>query len=442
MYQECTISIPATTYPLPSNLMRILMLSQFYPPVVGGQERYVRSLSTRLAGQGHVVDVLTSAIGSEGTGTSLDGEVAIYRARSSTQRLPQLYTDPQRPHAMPLADPAMSRTLSAMLAATDYDVIHAHDWSVNSALRPARRASVPVVMTLHDYSHVCASKRLVRNDALCSGPGLGKCVMCASRQHNPVVGPGVVVTNWLSHRRRQRDIAAFIPVSSAVAVSTHLHPSTFEVIPNFIPDDLVGRDSSAHLDGPIVFVGDLSRDKGVEVLIEAYRRLEHPPELVLAGRSIPSTPVTLPPHARWAGVLPYPEVHRLMASASLVVVPSIYPDCCPTVILEAMAAGRPVVAAASGGIVDMVVDGVTGRLVAPGDPRALAQAMASVLDDPDHAQAMGTAGLAHVTRFTSSVVVRRIEALYQRVVHQSDPLAPLPSDVQATSTASPTSVAQ
>ena len=73
------------------------------------------------------------------------------------------------------------------------------------------------------------------------------------------------------------------------------------------------------------------------------------------------------------------------------VVPSIVQDCCPTVVLEAMAVGRPVVAAASGGIVDLVDDGVTGLLVPPGDPVALSTALSTVLDDPQRASAMGQA---------------------------------------------------
>ena len=83
-----------------------------------------------------------------------------------------------------------------------------------------------------------------------------------------------------------------------------------------------------------------------------------------------------------------------MQTACVVVVPSIVPDCCPTVVLEAMAVGRPVVAAASGGIVDLVDDGVTGLLVPPGDPDALSTALSAVVDDRDTAAAMGREALA------------------------------------------------
>ena len=90
-------------------------------------------------------------------------------------------------------------------------------------------------------------------------------------------------------------------------------------------------------------------------------------------------------------MLDHPSVIDLMRTACVVVVPSIVQDCCPTVVLEAMAVGRPVVAAASGGIIDLVDDGVTGLLVPPGDPVALSTALSAVLDDPQRASAMGQA---------------------------------------------------
>ena len=94
-------------------------------------------------------------------------------------------------------------------------------------------------------------------------------------------------------------------------------------------------------------------------------------------------------------------------------------DACPTVVLEAMAAGRPVVASASGGIVDLVVDGVTGLLVAPGDVSALAQAISSVLRDPRAAQAFGAAGRDRAREFTVSAVVERIERLYASAIAET-----------------------
>jgi len=391
------------------------MVSQFYPPVAGGQEQYVRNLAHALSGRGHGVEVVTIAA-SAPAGTTLDETVPVHRIRTSAQRFPQLYSDPDRPHAMPVIDPAFRRAIGSLLAAGRFDVLHAHDWSVASALGPARRSGVPVVLTQHDYSHVCATKRLMRGTEVCPGPAPVACVRCASSWHGPVVGPGVALANALGRRSRTRHVDMFIPVSSVVAVSTRLPGrSAYTVIPNFIPDDLLGDEARPSPGGPIVFVGDLSRDKGIEVLLEAHRRLGGSPALVLAGRVLEHTPLDLSGQVELRGLLDHASVMELMQTACVLAVPSIVPDCCPTVVLEAMALGRPVVAAASGGIVDLVEDGVTGLLVPPGDPVALATALSAVVDDPETAAAMGRRALRRGRSFTASAVVGRVEALYGEV---------------------------
>jgi glycosyltransferase involved in cell wall biosynthesis len=186
-----------------------------------------------------------------------------------------------------------------------------------------------------------------------------------------------------------------------------------DVIPNFIPDELVVDDvPPAGADAPLLFAGDLVPDKGIHVLLDAYRRLDDPPRLVLAGRPTPEVASTLPDGVHLAGALPHGDVLEYFRSARAVIVPSVWSDPCPTVVLEAMAAGRPVVAAASGGILDMVVDGNTGLLVPPGDAPALARAILTILENPRTAHAFGVAGRDRARQFTVSAVVERIEHMY------------------------------
>jgi glycogen synthase len=390
------------------------MVTQFYPPVTGGQEQYVRNLSRALAERGHDVEVVT--IANDGpAATSVDGAVTVHRIRTTAQRLPRLYDDVARPHALPVVDPGFRTAVGRLLAGNQFDVVHAHDWSIGSAIGPARRARVPVVLTQHDYSHVCATKRFMRGDEVCAGPAPVACLRCASSWHGPVVGPGVAVANALGRRTRSKNVDAFVPVSSVVAINTRLPGrNPYVVIPNFIPDDLLLAEAVPQPEGPMVFVGDLSRDKGIEILLEAHRRAGLP-RLVLAGRVLEHTPLQLSDGVELRGLLDHDSVIELMQTACVVVVPSIVPDCCPTVVLEAMAVGCPVVAAASGGIVDLVDDGVTGLLVPPGDASALSGALSAVVDDRERAAAMGRAALERARLFTASAVVGRIEDLYQRV---------------------------
>lgn len=406
--------------------MKILLLAQFLPPVSGGEERHVWNLARKLATRGHDVTLLGFATDTEGPGESFSEGVRLVRVRTAASRLPVLYSDPSRPHALPLPDPVVSRAIRDELATGGYDVVHAHNWIVNSALGPTARAKVPLVMTLHDYSHICPTKRLMEHGKWrCPGPAPKRCLSCASEHYGSLNGPVTLTANAWSARRRAKHVAYAAAVSSAVANSVTipdghwLHSTRLRtrVIPNFIPDEIVLDEIPPTApDAPLLFVGDLSPDKGVQTLLDAYALLESPPRLVLAGRSASPDEWSFPPGAEWSGPLPHEEVVALFRSARAVIVPSVWADPCPTVVLEAMAAGRPVVAAASGGILDMVVDGQTGLLTPPGDAPALAKALTTVLTEPETATQFGIAGRDRAREFTVSAVVERIEKMYSDAV--------------------------
>jgi glycosyltransferase involved in cell wall biosynthesis len=102
-------------------------------------------------------------------------------------------------------------------------------------------------------------------------------------------------------------------------------------------------------------------------------------------------------------------------NAALLVAPAIYPDPCPTVILEAMAHSLPVVASATGGHADIVTED-TGRLVPVGSSSALANAIETLVRDKDLAAKLGRNGREHCRSFSSDVVIPRIIATYAKVV--------------------------
>jgi glycosyltransferase involved in cell wall biosynthesis len=345
--------------------VRILMLSQFYPPVIGGEERHVATLAQALTARGHTVSVAT--IGSpDSFGTRTEAGVRVHRLRTTAQRLPMIYSDGGRPHASPTPDPELVVGLASVVRAEKPDVIHAHNWIVNSLLplRPWTKARM--VLTLHDYSHVCAVKRLMREGVPCSGPGLLKCVSCAAEHHGPVAGTVTALSTAPAARLKERALDAVIAVSSAVAKGNGLAaPKTrvpVRVIPNFIPDALWEKSGEPLVGEPLddrlpaepflLFVGDLSRDKGVHVLLEAYARLDRRPPLVMMGRRCKDTPETLPDGVRILAGCPHPVVMDAFRRCLAAVAPSVWPEPFGLVVLEAMTAGSPLVAASTGGIKD------------------------------------------------------------------------------------------
>ena len=402
--------------------LRIAMVTQFYPPVAGGQEQYVRNLSQTLVARGHEVSVATIQLDGFSS-EELDGDVELHRIKTSAQRLRFVFGS-ARKFAPPVADPEALLQLRKLIRRLRPDVIHTHDWLARSVTPHVARDGVPIVATLHDYAGICAQKRLVRGGVPCAGPGIRKCVSCAADYYGSIKGPLTALGNWAAAPRERRAVRMFLPVSRAVADGNALasYGLPFRVIPNFVPDDLTARAQPDHpalralpADDFILFVGDIAPDKGADVLLEAYRRLSDPPALVLIGRPYISLS-ELPPGVTALREIPYPAVIAAWRRSAFGVLPSIVPDSCPTVVIEAMAAGRAMIAARSGGIPDLVADGITGRLVAPGDPAALAEAMSELLSTPGRRAQMSAAASQRVERFTASQVVPRIEQAYEEAI--------------------------
>ncbi len=146
--------------------------------------------------------------------------------------------------------------------------------------------------------------------------------------------------------------------------------------------------------GYLLFVGRLRIRKGVEVLLEA---LPAGARLLIAGdgEHRGSLESKAEPAVKFLGRCDAARVRGLLRGAAALVVPSIY-EGMPLVILEAMEAGVPVVASRVSGIPEVVEDGVTGWLVPPEDPRALAAALSEALEDPGEARRRGEAGRRRV----------------------------------------------
>jgi len=174
----------------------------------------------------------------------------------------------------------------------------------------------------------------------------------------------------------------------------------------------------------LLFVGRFVEKKGAAHLIEAARLLRNEGrdlQLVLVGDG--PLLAALRQEAQGAGAVEFPgwlpnaEVRRRMAGALAVVVPSVTArsgdsEGLPTVAVEAMAEGTPVIGTREGGIAEAVEDGRTGLLVRPADPRALADAIGRLLDDPATRQAMGIAARERAQRsFDARTQSRLLEDL-------------------------------
>jgi len=417
--------------------MRILLLAQFFPPDIGGEERHVFNLANALADRGHEVAVATQQMAGVPDEEVLPSGVRVHRFVTMAMRLPGVYST-SRLHHPPVPDPLGVLGLARIVTRERPDVIHAHNWAVNDALALRRRSAkgphFGLVLTLHDYSQVCATKQLMRADSVCDGPSMVRCLPCATTHYGRVLGPATALATAVMRPWKDRGIDHVVSVSRAVAVGNKIHDGPgSSVIPNFVLDSSVvspnfdperelvsgARPALPETDF-LLFVGELSYRKGVSTLLRAYESLDrNRPPLILVGKRTLDTPTQLPVGAEMH--LNWPNEHVLAAfrRCLFAVLPSVVSDACPTTVLEAMAAGRAVVTTSIGGIVDLIVNGESGLLVSPGDDRELGAAMRRLLADDGLRAQLSAGALKRVRAFTASAVAERLEAVYARVAPRS-----------------------
>lgn len=380
--------------------MRILLLSREYPPhIYGGAGVVVDHLSRALARRASVEVRCFDENEQARPGLTVRGYTP----------WPRLAGGPEAPYAPALE--ALSVGLAMARDPVAADVVHTHTWYVGlGGMLVQSIHDVPLVVTLHSMEPL----RPWKADQL---------------------GTGYAVSSWaerLAVERADRVIAVSAQMRADITAHFQVDPGRVVVLHNGVDAESFARterrDALARhgVRAPyVLFVGRISEQKGIFQLLEAARTLPAGVQLVLCASS-PDTPelrarleaaVAGRPEIHWINaMLPVPEVVELYSHAAVFVCPSIY-EPFGLINLEAMACGTPVVASRVGGIPEVVVDGETGRLVEPGDPAALGQALREVLADPERGRRMGEAGRRRVeAQFSWDRIADRTMTVYGEAI--------------------------
>jgi alpha-maltose-1-phosphate synthase len=378
--------------------LRVALLTREYPPdVYGGAGVHVAYLARELA---PLVDLTVHCQGADRPGAVAHRPWDLLA--DANQSLQVISTD-----------------LSMTAAVSSAELVHSHTWYANLAGHLAAMLyGIPHVMTMHSLEALRPWKA-------------------------EQLGGGYAVSSWCE-RVSAASAAAVVAVSSAMradilAAYPEIPAERICVIRNGIDTTEYAPDPSTwvldrHGVDParpyVLFVGRITRQKGLPVLLRAAPGLVPEAQLVLCAGAA-DTPEQLAEvtelvdglRVSRSGVLwipemlPKPEVIQLLTHAAVFACPSVY-EPLGIVNLEAMACGTAVVASRTGGIPEVVADGETGLLVPPGEPAPLAEALNALLRDPDRARAMGQAGRKRaVAEFSWQAIAAQTAALYANTVN-------------------------
>ncbi len=169
--------------------------------------------------------------------------------------------------------------------------------------------------------------------------------------------------------------------------------------------------------GPVLFLGRVTREKGLDTVLQA---LPDGLELVVAGDGPERSRLEQQAGANvtFLGSVAAPEAKELLRSARALVVPSRWYEAQPRVILEAFAAGVPVLASRIGALPELVDDGVNGRLAAVDDPQAWREVLGELADDAVSARLGEQAFATWQRRFTPELGRRELEAAYASTLRE------------------------
>jgi glycosyltransferase involved in cell wall biosynthesis len=298
-----------------------------------------------------------------------------------------------------------SQEISKLLASFQPDILHVHNFfpSISPAIFfAARKYGVPVVQTLHNYRLLCANATLFRDGQPCEDciiqrsfvPGVRHACYRGSRAGSAIVGASTSAQAALGTWSNRIDRYIALTQFAAQKLGSYRIPSSkIRIKPNFVPDRGYGEGQG----GFALYVGRLSSEKGLETLLAADRlgHLPIPVHIVGDGPLLAEIErACARPGSRliYLGSMPRSQVVEQMKSAAVLLVPSLWYEGFPMVMVEALSFGLPIIASQIGGLPEIVQDGHSGLLFEPGNPSALLQVLGSFVSDTSRIEAMRKAG--------------------------------------------------
>lgn len=309
------------------------------------------------------------------------------------------------------------------------DVVHVHSvypMFSPSVLVACRRANVPVVMTVHSHNLTCPTWHHLYKGRICEdclGGHEYRCVLKNCRNNILESSAYALRSSVARSFRLFHDNVDMLIVMTVFAKEKLLRAGFAEhqvaVVPN--PAQAGTIDAIPFAGKYVAFAGRVSEEKGVHTLLAAAARM---PDIIFKiagdGPVLSEMVAAAPRNVEFLGRLGPDELREFYRRSRIFVVPSVWFEQFPVVVLEAMARGLPVVASKIGGLPEIIEEGVTGALFEPGEPESLIRHLRRLWEDPQGCKRMGTAGRQKVIReYSEDIYFDNLMAVYQEAIQRS-----------------------
>jgi glycosyltransferase involved in cell wall biosynthesis len=333
--------------------------------------------------------------------------------------------------ARPIYSREDSQALRALMQTEQPDLVHLHNpyplispW----VIRVASEARVPIVQTVHNRRFFCANGLAFRDGSDCSDCAGHRFAFPAVRHacyRDSKVQSLVMAGSLAAHRSTWDLVDRFLPVSEELAAEMRLagvHNERLTVVPNGVDDPLGAEVTVAAPPNVLLYVGRLDTTKGIHLLLDAWQIVaaQHPTAMLRIVGDGDERPAVAEraaqlPRVSLLGTLERSGVFAAMQAASVVVVPSLSKEALSVVVIEALAAGRPVIATRSGAVRSLVDDSVGWSVDAKA--ASLAHAMGEALSHPEEVAHRGAAGRHRfLSDFTREVATAKLLSAYSSVI--------------------------
>lgn len=308
------------------------------------------------------------------------------------------------------------------------DLVHVHNFFpllTPSIYDACVDANIPVVQTLHNYRTICCGAYLLRDgkaceDCLGSSPYLGMWRQCYRQSFVASATLAHMISYHQYSGTWRTKVDAFISLtefSKGVFVKGGFPADRIWVKPNFIADDLPARFQETR--GGALFVGRLSDEKGIKLLLAAWENITYPLKIAGDGPLRALVEKHPSPDVNYLGSLTSARVREEMAKSAFLVMPSIWYEGFPMVLVEAFASGLPVITSRLGSMAEIVSDGIEGVHFSPGDSVDLQQKIEWAIQHPNEMADMGVSAFkTYANKYTAARNYDQIINIYSHVINE------------------------